>query len=131
MQIMACKISLLAIAQLVVPVTCMKPRDGYSMLLNADVKNFIYNQLKKGKAAGAENITSEHIIYADPVIAYHLCNLLNLIVQHGYMPDQLGSGIVIPLMKDRLGDATKLDNYRGITDHHTVLCYLKNLRVLR
>jgi len=27
----------------------------------------------------------------------------------------IGSGIIIPLIKDRLGDATKIDNYTGIT----------------
>ena len=80
-----------------------------------DVVNVICNSLKKGKAAGADNITAEHVIYADPIIAYHLCNLFNLIIQHGYVPAQFGSGIIIPLIKDRLGDATKLDNYRAIT----------------
>ena len=71
--------------------------------------------LKKGKAAGSDNITAEHVIYADPSLVYHLCNLFNLIIQHGYVPDKFGSGMIIPLIKDSLGDATKLDNYRAIT----------------
>ena len=57
----------------------------------------------------------EHIIYADPITTFHLCNLFNLIIPHGYVPAQFGSGIIIPLIKDRMGDATKVDNYRAIT----------------
>jgi len=41
--------------------------------------------------------------------------LFNLIIHHGYVPAQFGSGIIISLIKDRLGDATMIDNYRGIT----------------
>ena len=59
--------------------------------------------------------TGLQVTLTAPIIAYHLCNLFNLIIQHGYVPAQFGSGIIIPLIKDRLGDATKLDNYRGIT----------------
>jgi len=67
-------------------------------------------QLKKSKAAGADNISAE---YVNPNVVFYLCNLFNLIMHHGYVPAQFGSGI--PLIKDRLGDATKIDNYRGIT----------------
>ena len=49
------------------------------------------------------------------MLDHHLCNLFSLIIHHGYVPDQFGSGIIIPLIKDRLGDETKLDNYRAIT----------------
>ena len=80
-----------------------------------DVRQVMLNSLKIGKAAGADNIAAEHIIYADPIIAYHLCNLFNLIIQHGHVPAQLGSGIIIPLIKDRHGDVPKLENYRAIT----------------
>ena len=69
--------------------------------------------LKKGKAAGADNITAEHIIYADTFITFHLCNLFNLIIQQGYVPAQFGSSIL--LIKDHLGDATKVGNYRAST----------------
>ena len=48
-------------------------------------------------------------------IPTHLCNLFNLIIQHGYVPAQFGSGIIISLIKDRVGDATKVDNYSATT----------------
>jgi len=34
---------------------------------------------------------------------------------HGYVPDKFGCGIIVPLLKDRLGDVSSLDNYRAIT----------------
>ena len=33
----------------------------------------------------------------------------------GYVPDDFGEGILIPLMKDKNGDASSFDNFRGIT----------------
>ena len=60
--------------------------ETHDWLFNVDdVRNAICNSLKEGKAAGADNITAERIIYADPILNHHLCNLFNLITHHGYM----------------------------------------------
>src|SRR5437899_8105945 len=34
---------------------------------------------------------------------------------HGYVPHDFGSGIIIPLLKDKLGNVNDLGNYRCIT----------------
>jgi len=73
------------------------------------------NNLKFGKAAGIDNIVAEHIIYAHPAIIYHLTNVFNLMIIHGYVPNRFGHGIIVPLIKDRSGDISKLSNYRGIS----------------
>jgi hypothetical protein len=80
-----------------------------------EVDYVIRNCLKTGKAAGHDNISAEHILWAHPSVVLHLCKLFNLILQHGYVPANFGSGIIIPLVKDRLGDVSKIDNYRAIT----------------
>jgi len=36
-------------------------------------------------------------------------------MQHGYVPKNFGNGVVVPILKDKLGDANSLDNYRAIT----------------
>ena len=69
---------------------------------------------------------AEHIIYAHPSVALHLCRLFNLILQHGYVPSAFCVGIIIPLVKDRLGDSSNVDNYRAITVG-SVIPYLKFL----
>ena len=80
-----------------------------------DVNYVVNHSLQKGKAAGDDNVAAEHILYAHPNIIIHLCRLFNLILKHGSVPAKFGSGIIVPIVKDRLGDATKLDNYRAIT----------------
>jgi len=78
-----------------------------------DVDRVIKNCLKFGKAAGRDNVRAEHIIYAPPSIVMFLCNLFNLIIQYDYVPAKFGTRIIIPLVKDRLGDISV--NYRAIT----------------
>lgn len=80
-----------------------------------DIDFVLKHSLQKGKAAGDDNVTVEHILYAHPSIIHHLCRLFNMMIKHGYVPAKFGSGIIVPIIKDRLGDATKLDNYRAIT----------------
>jgi len=36
-------------------------------------------------------------------------------LKHCNVPDEFGRGIIIPLVKDKHGDTSSSDNYRGIT----------------
>jgi len=36
-------------------------------------------------------------------------------LKHGLVPSVFSSGIIVPLLKDRHGDNTDINNYRGIT----------------
>ena len=49
-----------------------------------------------GKAAGCDSIETEHI----------LAKLLNAMLEHCYVPNNFGLGIIIPLIKDKSGDAS-------------------------
>jgi len=55
------------------------------MLSVEDVDYVIRNNMKCGKAAGADNLTIEHIIYSHPSIVLQLCNLFNLVYVCIYM----------------------------------------------
>ena len=46
-------------------------------------------------------------------ILVHLCLLFNLLLLHSYVPSDFAYGIIIPVLKDKHGDQTKLDMYRG------------------
>ena len=85
------------------------------MLTAADVEYVIHNNIRRGKAAGFDNLTIEHILYSHPSINFHLCKLFNLMLKHGYVPDEFGRGIIIPLVKVKNGDVANSANYRGIT----------------
>ena len=45
----------------------------------------------------------------------HLTKLFNAMIAHGYVPNNFGTSIVVPLVKDRCGDVSKLANYRAVS----------------
>jgi hypothetical protein len=71
-----------------------------------NIDNAVFNQMKRGKAAGIDNLCLEHIIFSHPSIIVHLCRpkFFNLLLKHEYVPSQFGLGIIIPLLKDRNGN---------------------------
>jgi len=71
------------------------------------------------------------------VILIQLKILFNLICVHGFVPDDFGIGIVVPVVKDRLGNMGVSDNYRSITFSPFVskifeycVCYTSSKRYL-
>ena len=64
---------------------------------------------------GVDNVTAEHIIYAHPAIVIHLTKLFNAMIAHGYMRNNFGTSIIVPLVKDRCGNVSKPANYRAIS----------------
>ena len=45
----------------------------------------------------------------------HLCLLVNAMIKHLFVPADFCFGMIIPLLKDKHGDTSRLDMYRGIT----------------
>ena len=60
--------------------------------------------VKNGKAAGCYGIVKEHILYGHPSIIVYLMFLFNIMTLHCFVPDNFGIGVIIPIIKDRLGD---------------------------
>ena len=86
-----------------------------SSLLSVELIDACIRKLKLGKAAGGDGLCSEHLIYACPTLVIHIRKLFLSMAKHCYVPDDFGGGTVIPLIKDKLGNANDLNNYRGIT----------------
>jgi len=72
------------------------------------------DSLKAGKAAGSDCIASEALKYACPRLSVHLCYLFNLFLKYGYMPANLMQSITIPLLKNKCGNLSDINNYRAI-----------------
>ena len=72
-------------------------------------------KLKAGKAAGFDQITSEHLLFAHPCVVIHLCTLYQDMATHCVVPDEFGKGVIVPILKDKLGNVNDTNNYRGIT----------------
>ena len=71
--------------------------------------------LKLNKAAGIDGLSAEHIINSHPCVIVHLKFLFTMLLSHSFVPDAFGMGIVIPIIKDKCGDVSSVDNYRPIT----------------
>lgn len=84
-------------------------------------------QLKYGKAAGPDGLTAEHLKYAHPALVLHLKLLMHLMLFYGYVPEAFGFGLIVPLVKDKLGDHNKVENYRGITLTPVIVNFLNLL----
>ena len=80
-----------------------------------DMVDECIRDLKRGKAAGHDDLTAEHLQNSHPLLMVLLSLLFNMIILYGIVPDDFGKGIIIPLIKNNEGNKTSSDNYRGIT----------------
>ena len=69
--------------------------------------------LKRNKAAGSDLLVNEYFVEANDIIASHLVDLFNAILDSGYFPEKWTEGIIIPVFKK--GNPDDANNYRGIT----------------
>ena len=82
----------------------------------------IMSKLKKQKATSTF-MKPEHLILGSPALIVHLQLLFNALSIHCYVPTEFLKGIVTPLVKDREGDLSDPDDYRGIFLSH-ILSFL-------
>ena len=72
-------------------------------------------KLQSRKAAGTDGISAEHIKHGSSDLLVHLSIVFQAVMKHGCVPDQWKESTIVPLLKDRNGDKSDPDNYRGIT----------------
>ena len=73
-----------------------------------DVRRSLLN-LKTGKK-DVDNVSSDHLCHAAPVVAAPLAALFTCILRHGYMPSSFRDCTVIPIPKGNK-DASCSPNY--------------------
>jgi len=83
--------------------------------ISVEVVDRCIRDLKLGKACGPDDLCAQHLRYSHPLIVVMLKSLFKSILLHGFVPDKFGTGISIPLNKDKSDDANDLNNYRAIT----------------
>ena len=71
--------------------------------------------MKSGKCADEEDVSAEHFHNAPLNLLERLTFLFNCMLNHAFVPSQFRLGFMIPLIKDRLGNKSDVQNYRGIT----------------
>ena len=73
------------------------------MLQDADVNDPV-SDLSSGKAEWNLSIFSEYIINGTELLFNYLRRLFNAMFIHGYSPESMCSGTVIPIIKNKRGN---------------------------
>ena len=71
-------------------------------------------KLSLNRAAGSDEISAEHLIYADPQVCALLSKLINTCISHGVMPQACIETILVPIYKNNKSNIHDKNNYRPI-----------------
>jgi hypothetical protein len=83
---------------------------------NAELVGSVIAGLKRGKAAGIDNLSAEHVIHSHPILPCILAKLFNLILQCCEVPCgfRISYTVPIPKIKDCRTKSMSCDDFRGI-----------------
>ena len=88
----------------------------------------MFSKLKRGKLLAM--VLSPNNICIHSSIILHFIRMFNLVMIHGYVPDNFGVGIVVPLIKGKHGDICSSENYRAITISSVISKIFETSRIL-
>ena len=72
--------------------------------------------MKRGKAAGLDELTIEHLAHCHPVLFAILATFFNIIMSVGYVPHWFRLRYTVQLLKaDSVSSTKAIDNYRAIS----------------
>jgi len=85
-------------------------------LFDFELVGNVITELKRGKAAGLDNLSAEHLINSHPIVISLLTRLFNLMLLCGHVPSSFGRSYTIPIpkIKDCRTKAMTVDDFRGI-----------------
>jgi len=69
---------------------------------------------KKSRSAGPNKVTMESFIYGSVELFIHLSLFYTVCLRHSFLPDRFMDVIVTPVVKNKGGDLTDVNNYRAI-----------------
>ena len=99
------------------PNYCGLPYDD-ELLFDVELVDKSVRSLERGKAAGLDTLTAEHLQNCHPALCTLLNKLFNLIIKTGYVPNSFGCSYTVPLPKSNYASFSKsltVDDFRGIS----------------
>jgi len=70
--------------------------------------------IKLRKSCGPDGLAPEAIKYGGSALTVHLTLLCNIFSSHCYLPDELTKITIVPMVKNKAGDTSDMNNYRAI-----------------
>ena len=107
----------------------LSPDNILSATLCTEDINTALQSLKAGKSDGNLGIYSDHIIHGTDLLYKYISMLFNAMLIHGYTPDQMCMGTIIPIVKNKRKSTNDSDNFRGICLQSS-LCKLLDILIL-
>jgi hypothetical protein len=87
-----------------------------NQLFDAELLSKLIDNMPNGKAAGLDEISSEHIKFSHPIVMFILTKLFNCFVSSGHIPVSFGASYTVPIPKcDGRTRALSVDDFRGIS----------------
>ena len=83
-------------------------------LVTSDIIRKPVGQVKANKNDPVFTFNSDCIKRAPATLFQHLANIIRIFLIHGYVSKILLVAMIVPLIKDKLGDTESSDNYRSI-----------------
>lgn len=72
------------------------------------------SKLKNNKSCGLDKVTSEHLKFASTKVYPLLAICFTGFLIHGLLPESLLSIVLVPVLKDKVGQLSDINNYRPI-----------------
>jgi Reverse transcriptase (RNA-dependent DNA polymerase) len=87
-----------------------------SDLINVELIDKSIAKLHEGKAQGHDHLQAEHLTHAHPILYVILSKLFYCMLRLGYVPDDFGRGLLVPIQKDSSKRGVlSVEHFRGIT----------------
>ena len=84
------------------------------VVIRPDEGCYAIEKLKMNKACGQDQISAEHLKYASHCISVLLALCFSGLMMHGILPGSMLSVLLVPVIKNKTGKLTSIDNYRPI-----------------
>ena len=85
-------------------------------LFDVELVSNVLQELKRGKAAGLDSLTAEHLIHSHPSLPCVLTKLFNLMLLCSHVPSEFGHSYTVPLpkIKNCCTKSVTCSDFRGI-----------------
>ena len=80
---------------------------------------------------GLDDICSQHFKYGSDALKNLITIFVNCCLQHSFIPHDIASGVISPIIKDKLNDNSKVENYRPIIKSSVFLKLFESLILSR